>query len=227
MFCDDRPYLDPDLSRSTDRAGYWADSEQVRAWGRELLAGRWRVVERHGAKGRLALLLGAPTRLLTTGEQQVLYAFVQGFCNKRIALELGLAFSTVSQRLANATAALGFVSRAELLWCTARALAHAPPAARCGESSVSAMAVELSGERRLLFHFTTAEAHLPEVLTRAEREVVHGVLAGKTNAAIAAARGASRHTIANQLAKIYKKLAVGSRWELMTRCQNFGVPGLV
>ena len=157
----------------------------------------------------------------------MLGAYVEGLSSKRIALELGLARSTVSQRLASATVTLGFVSRAELLSCTARALAAAPALKSGEEPTVKAKELDQAGERQLLFCFRIAEAPLPTVLTRAEREVVHGVLAGKSNAAIAAARGASPHTVANQLAKIYRKLRVGSRWELITRCPKIEAIAIV
>jgi DNA-binding NarL/FixJ family response regulator len=200
----------------TTRADRWASADQVLTWGRELLRGRWRVLARRSTEVRLALLFGSALRPLTLGEQQVLSAFVEGSSCKRIALELGLARSTVSQRLASVTVTLGFATRAELLSCTARALAAVQSAECHDETAVNARELDRGGERLLLFHFRTTEAPLP-TLTRAEREVVHGVLTGKSNAAIAAARGASPHTVANQLAKIYRKLKVGSRWELLTR----------
>src|SRR6186713_2680035 len=106
-----------DLSLQLARGEHWASSEQVQAWARELLHGQWRVVARKSFEGRLAVLLGPKIRPLTLGEQQVLSAYVEGFSSKRIALELGLARSTVSQRLASATVTLGFASRAELLFC--------------------------------------------------------------------------------------------------------------
>jgi DNA-binding NarL/FixJ family response regulator len=198
----------------------WATTERVVAWAEELVAGRWRVLERYEQAGQLTLVLGAPRRPLTASERRVLFSFVHGESNKYIALELGLAFSTVSQRLATVTATLGFASRVELLWCIARALSVAESAGNA-EPWVRAVEFEHAGERRLLFGFRGGEAPLPAVLTRAEREVVKGVLAGKSNAAIAIARGGSPHTVANQLAKIYRKLAVSSRWELMSRCQRY------
>lgn len=201
----------------------WATPERALIWAEELAAGRWRVIERHEQDGLLSLVLGAPLRPLTPCERQVLLAFMRGDSNKRIALDLGLAFSTVSQRLATVTAALGFASRIELLWCGVRALAVRLTPANDGPW-VRALAFESAGERRLLFCFRTADVPLPSVLTRAEREIVKGVLAGKSNAAIAEARGGSPHTVANQLAKIYRKLAVSSRWELMSRCQKIELP---
>jgi DNA-binding CsgD family transcriptional regulator len=51
-------------------------------------------------------------------------------------------------------------------------------------------------------------------LTRAEQAILSLVLRGQGNSAIAAARGTSPRTIANQLAAIYQKLGVSSRREL-------------
>jgi len=53
-----------------------------------------------------------------------------------------------------------------------------------------------------------------ECLTTAEREVVAGALSGKSTAEIATARGTSPRTIANLLARAYRKVGVRSRFEL-------------
>jgi DNA-binding CsgD family transcriptional regulator len=54
-------------------------------------------------------------------------------------------------------------------------------------------------------------------LTEAEREVARLVADGCSNQAIAAKRGARPRTVANQLAAIFRKLAVSSRSELIAR----------
>lgn len=51
-------------------------------------------------------------------------------------------------------------------------------------------------------------------LTAAESEVAALVLAGRRNAEIAAARGTSLRTVANQVASVFRKLGVGSRLHL-------------
>lgn len=58
---------------------------------------------------------------------------------------------------------------------------------------------------------------LPPTLTAAERDVVAQILQGKSNAAIARARGVAVRTVANQVASILKKLRVGSRAALIAR----------
>jgi DNA-binding CsgD family transcriptional regulator len=67
---------------------------------------------------------------------------------------------------------------------------------------------------------------LPPGLTDAEREVVAAVVEGKSNAAIAAERGRSARTVANQVNSVFRKLGVGSRAELVALCARASVVGL-
>jgi DNA-binding CsgD family transcriptional regulator len=57
----------------------------------------------------------------------------------------------------------------------------------------------------------------PDPLTASERTVVELVLRGWSNSRIAAERGTSSRTIANQLGAAYRKLGVRSRRELVAR----------
>jgi DNA-binding CsgD family transcriptional regulator len=57
-------------------------------------------------------------------------------------------------------------------------------------------------------------------LTDAERDVVLLVLVGLSNKEVASRRSCSARTVANQLASAYRKLAVGSRGELVARLQG-------
>jgi DNA-binding NarL/FixJ family response regulator len=54
-------------------------------------------------------------------------------------------------------------------------------------------------------------------LTPSERAVTSLLLGGLSNAEIAAKRGTSERTVANQIAAIFRKLGVSSRTELVTR----------
>lgn len=54
----------------------------------------------------------------------------------------------------------------------------------------------------------------PLMLGRAERDVLALVLDGLSNAEIAARRGRSVRTVANQVASVFQKVGVGSRSEL-------------
>lgn len=63
-------------------------------------------------------------------------------------------------------------------------------------------------------------------LTCAEQEVLQWVVAGASNAQIAAARGTSIRTIANQVASLLDKLGAESRFELIQRFgASHGKPG--
>jgi DNA-binding NarL/FixJ family response regulator len=66
-----------------------------------------------------------------------------------------------------------------------------------------------------------AEVTVPE-LSQAEQGVVRLVLDGCSNQEVARRRGASVKTVANQLQMIYRKLGIGSRFELATRFGGAG-----
>jgi DNA-binding NarL/FixJ family response regulator len=147
---------------------------------------------------------------LSRRELAVLAAAEGGVANKLVAIEQSLACSTVSESLQTAIAKLGFASRAEFLKVMA-----------CLRSNVDEAADEgarLVGSAQQYWLCLPAEAFgLDPRLTAAERQVVTGVLNGRTNAAIAMTRRTSCRTVANQLAAIYRKLGVSSRWELAAR----------
>src|SRR6185295_2705568 len=76
---------------------------------------------------------------------------------------------------------------------------------------------ELGGEQFALLTHPHAAGGDDGGLTAAEREVAALLLAGGSNAEIAQARRTSVHTVANQLAAIFRKLDVRSRFELIAR----------
>ena len=64
--------------------------------------------------------------------------------------------------------------------------------------------------------FSRDPEHHP-VLTAAEREVTEMMMAGFSNAAIAAARRVAMPTVATQVRSVFTKLGVSSRAELVAR----------
>lgn len=84
-----------------------------------------------------------------------------------------------------------------------------------------ALTVEVIDEELAIFVWEDAvdPADDPQ-LTKAEREVLRLVVQGASNAAIAKARGSSIRTVANQVAKLLKKLGAGSRFDLIRRYAN-------
>jgi DNA-binding NarL/FixJ family response regulator len=76
--------------------------------------------------------------------------------------------------------------------------------------------LEVGGERFVATPIARSTARL-EGLTPAERDIAERVGRGESNAGIAAARGTSPRTVANQLQRIFGKLGVGSRTGLARR----------
>lgn len=79
---------------------------------------------------------------------------------------------------------------------------------------LQAAVVSLEGEEFALFEWPMASMAVRVPLTPAEREVTELLLAGESNAEIAARRGTHIATVAKQVASIFSKLGVRSRLEL-------------
>lgn len=78
------------------------------------------------------------------------------------------------------------------------------------------MELDVEGQTFVLFEWSSAPPVL-DGLTDAERDVVTGILRGESNAAIAKRRGTHLRTVANQVARIFRKVGVSSRSELVAR----------
>ncbi len=86
---------------------------------RELIAGEWSVIERIERDGKRYLLLARaeahPRLALMDKDARILELVDEGRSNKHIAIELGLAESTVSERLAEVFRKLQFRNRTDYL----------------------------------------------------------------------------------------------------------------
>jgi DNA-binding NarL/FixJ family response regulator len=91
---------------------------------------------------------------------------------------------------------------------TPRSDSTPPPALRAATH-------RLRGTEYLVLSYETGSPELPDSLTRAQRELARAVMRGKSNPEIAAERGTSPRTVANQLQAVYDKLGVRSRLELV------------
>ena len=76
------------------------------------------------------------------------------------------------------------------------------------------------GDEHIVLSFPLDASAVPATLTKAERAVALLVLEGRSDAEIAALRGVSRRTVANQLAAVFRKLEVSSRVELAARLRS-------
>lgn len=71
--------------------------------------------------------------------------------------------------------------------------------------------------RKVLAHFKPSPSVRPDLLTDREREVVQGIVDGLGDKQVAARLGLASETVRTYVKRIYKKLHVGSRTELMSR----------
>ena len=78
-----------------------------------------------------------------------------------------------------------------------------------------------AGQQYVLLSFKVPTRHRPQ-LTFAERDVLRGVARGCTQAQIAAGRGSSARTVANQIASLFRKFGVSSRLELAREASKLG-----
>jgi DNA-binding NarL/FixJ family response regulator len=69
----------------------------------------------------------------------------------------------------------------------------------------------------LILSYPLDDLPAPPELTRAETEVVRAALRGRSNAEIAQTRGSAERTVANLLARAFRKLGIHSRAELAAR----------
>jgi DNA-binding NarL/FixJ family response regulator len=199
--------------RARSSAGRLEPERSLERWP-GLVDGRWSLVDRFESDGKrfVVAVKNDPEhpdpRGLTLRERQVSEFVGLGRSTKEIAYTLGLAVSTVTASASAAMRKLGFRSRAELAGFFALTGARA----RLAE-------VALDGERFLVGSHPLVDETALAPLSDAEREVAAAIVAGSTNADIAARRGTSERTIANQVSAILRKTGAGSRSELAVRLQ--------
>ncbi len=91
-------------------------------------------------------------------------------------------------------------------------------------AGLAAFTLEVRGERLVVLVLPEQEAIALPALSDAERRVAKLAVAGYSNGEIAAIRGTSVRTVANQLARVFKKTGAGSRRALATRWMTGRTP---
>ncbi|HKO93933.1 MAG TPA: helix-turn-helix transcriptional regulator [Polyangiaceae bacterium] len=185
--------------------------EGAEAWD-GLVSGRWSLVDRFDSDGRRFVIAHRnppgclDPRRLTPSEEQIAMLIALGQSNKEIALDLGIAESTVANLLAGALDKLGLESRTLLpiFWRDV----HGP-----------AYPIDGTDARLLALSEKISSEELPW-LTPAERAVAKGLLAGLSDKAIALTRGCSRRTVEKHTTAIYRKLGINSRLELASKLSS-------
>lgn len=199
------------IERARTRLGRSQPEQAMESW-RALVDGRWSLVDRFDSDGkRFVVALKndqdiLDPRGLSDREEQVAERIGLGRSTKEIAYELGLSLSAVSMAVGSARRKLGFDSRTEL------ASFFSPNGMRVRLSETA-----LAGEPMLVGAQPLIDEAIAAVLSPAEHEVAKALLAGSTSADVAARRGTSERTVANQIASIFSKLGVNSRIELAAR----------
>lgn len=145
---------------------------------------------------------------LTPRELSVAALAARGWKSHRIGAELSIASPTVRGAIDRCVVKLGLASSVQLplLWFTLGSE---------GRSFLGA-----GGSRYLMFE--TPLATLMEPLSNAERELVERLLHGDTQRAMADHRGVSVRTVANQMSRLFEKLDVSSRTELVAHLLELG-----
>jgi DNA-binding CsgD family transcriptional regulator len=160
-----------------------------------MVDGRWTLVERTESDGKRLIEAHtniprrAPLADLSPLERACVELARRGNANKQIAYALGLPLGTVSSTLSAAMRKVGVRSRVGLI-----ALGDAPS-------------------------FDEVTRILGATATQAEISVAALAVAGMSNAEIAEQRGVAPRTIANQLARVFERVGVGSRAELAALVQ--------
>jgi DNA-binding NarL/FixJ family response regulator len=207
----------PSLQRATRAAerarSQRADLDALASW-RALVDGRWSMIDEVEHDGRRILLVHAnppdvaDPRKLTMMERIVAGYVVMGHSNKLIAYELGIATSTVALHLQGVARKLGVRTRVEVIDRILLIAAGEARAVAIDDEVVTAIVPPAPA---------STEEPADARLSPAELAVARLAARGVSNARIAATRGVAVRTVANQLASIYSKLAIGSRAEL-ARC---------
>jgi DNA-binding NarL/FixJ family response regulator len=192
------------------------------------------LVDRFESDGRRYLVARVCTpgvhdpRRLSARERQVLLLIALGRSQKFAAYELGIRISTATTHVRNAMRKLGVQRRMDLVRVIDELFAVGSRA-RSAESCLlangntddfdplRAFRLRYRGDDLAVLSIPCVAPNIPADVTRAERDVCHLILEGRSNEEIAVARGRSARTVANQVASIFRKLGVGSRLELAVR----------
>ncbi|RYZ09186.1 MAG: LuxR family transcriptional regulator [Myxococcales bacterium] len=186
----------------------------ARAVWADVCAGSLRVAAiRYEPREALLVLrphIADPGAAVTERRLRVLSLVLDGVSECAVAIELQIAASTVSQEVKQALLCLQLEPRLSALPLPIAQLYHAAAV----DGSLEVRAGSGTDGASLTVVFPRPEVDLA-CLAPAEHRICELILIGKTHAQIAALRGRSARTIANQLASIFSKLHVSGRLELV------------
>lgn len=216
--CPDQPAPHPQRRAAIAADAISTESANLLELWRELARGSTKVVDSFFSADRCYLLLANNVGAEPIGprRQEILEAVLSGLRQKNIAIDLGLAPSTVALNSRLALQSLGVSCRPSrahpLLMLAARATAEAPP-----DVARSARFVSADGETLRVIGAPRPDGDLRKLLPSAELSVIRSLVEGFSYEEIAQLRGTSTRTIANQITAVFRRLRVSGRNELVQR----------
>ena len=187
---------------------------------RALTRGVCRVVDTFFTSSRCyvvtAGLAGQTERAVCGRTLLILERILSGASQKSLALDLGLAPSTIALNARVGLRNMGIgckPSRVHPLLMLAAKAAHDRDLSVLGSMSV----VFPNGVSLRAVGFPRPDAQLANVLPPGELAVIRALIEGRSYEDIAHQRGASQRTVANQIAKVFQRVRVSGRNDLVHR----------
>ncbi|MEI9952523.1 MAG: helix-turn-helix transcriptional regulator [Pseudomonadota bacterium] len=181
----------------------------------ELFSGRWKVAaqlstETHCYLNLVAVSPASNALAVSPTHQRLFERVVLGESQKLVALETDRSRAGVSSMLHECLRTLGLSCKFRRLPLPLALIAHARA------SSGPAASFSISPETNsLVVTVQRPDQALQRWLSASEYSVARLVMEGKSHAEIAAVRGTSQRTVANQLQSVFSKLKVSGRLELI------------
>jgi len=183
-------------------------------WDR-FATGRWHVEDQFTTEARHYLVVKPNRPPEKELEVELLLRTLLGERQKVIALDTDRSPSTITTHLSMILAQMGFAPKPARV----PILLVAAAAAAAGQVRLSARITRWATPAGELIVLSTQrlDGHLRTVLTPAECLVARLLVDGLSHREIAARRGSTTRTVANQVASIFRKLDVSGRRELLLR----------
>jgi DNA-binding CsgD family transcriptional regulator len=188
----------------------------ARLWS-SLLDAEERIADAFFTQDRCYLILeSAPPRMapLTDHRRSMLGRMLRGECQNSLAIELGLAPSTVALNIREGMRCIGMDVRPSR--CHPLPMAAALAAVAGAESWIAASSILVEEGRPLrVISLQRPEMQLVDELPSAELDVVRGLVEGIGYQGISQRRQRALRTIANQVSSVFRKYHVSGRNELL------------
>lgn len=187
---------------------------------RELMSGLCVVVDGFFTDERCYLVLsptlGPPKRPIEGRRREILEAVLCGDGQKNIAMDRGLAASTIALNARLGLESIGLTCKPSrvhpLLMLAARASRE-----QNGSLAATLSFVQRGAEQLRIVAMPRPDRRLTPTLPPAERAVVRALVEGQCYAEIGEQRGTSTRTIANQITAVFRRMRVSGRNELLQR----------